>query len=110
MKKKDRVKEKVLGPGDRKLNNTGSLSQTSSALQQGSWTNEQSLPCHEQRKAMKVCPRKSRATGDRQKPCSCGGVGGKFPHRRSLEKEKDCGWGSRFQAERTACAETAWCV
>lgn len=46
MKRKDRVKERVLGPGDRKLNNTGSLSQSSSAPQEGSWTNEQSLPCH----------------------------------------------------------------
>lgn len=49
-------------------------------------------------------PRRQRYTG------SCGGVGGKFSHRRSLKKEKDCGWESGFQEERTACAETAWCV
>lgn len=55
-------------------------------------------------------PRRRRAQRRRDTLGSCGGVGGKFSHRRSLEEEQDCGWESGFQEERTACAETAWCV
>lgn len=60
------------------------------------------------RKAMKVCPRRA-GPQETEKPCSCGEVGGKFSHRRSLEKRRTVG-GVVDSRQRTACAETAWCV
>ena len=41
LKRKYSVKGRMLGPGDKKLNNTGSLLLSSSILQQGSWPYEQ---------------------------------------------------------------------
>lgn len=68
---------------------------------------KQSLPCHEQRKREGVSQEEQGHR--RQREALCGGWEEVFTQEEPRE-EKDCGWGIRFQAERTACAETAWCV
>lgn len=106
-KEKRRSKRQDTSPWGSKLSNTGSFYQGASHCSRGGGplSNSSHSVCKRNAVLGRGGPR-----GDRDELCSCGGVGGKFSHRRRLKKEKDCGWDSGFQAERTACAEIAWCV